>query len=299
MNTEQLQAFLEAARQRSFSKAAEILLVAQPAITSRLRVLERELGETLFQRTNRGVLLTEAGEAFLPYAERSLRALQEGASLLEGMRRATAGRLYVGTARVLGTYLLPTILQAFRQRYPGIEVTIRTGRSHQVLEFVKGGEVHLGLARAIADPEIEAFHILDVDIVPVVHPSHPFARAGEVSIYDLGREPLILYDHESFYYLMITKACREMGIAPKITMELDSVEATKRAIEVGMGVSFLPRISIERELRLSTLAEVRLREGTRVQLPTTVFYPKDRERGPLREAFLSILRDLYPVRRSI
>ena len=124
-------------------------------------------------------------------------------------------------------------------------------------------EVQVGLSRTIVHPDIEARHIYDEHVVLVTHPSHPFAQSGEASIYDVAHEPLILYDRESSYFVLINRVVRDAGIVPNVQMDLDSIDATKRMIERGLGISFLPRNSLRRELEARTLATVRHKRGPR------------------------------------
>jgi DNA-binding transcriptional LysR family regulator len=256
--------------------------------------LEKEVGTPLFHRMGRGVRLTEAGRAFLPYVQRALEALDTGREALKGIRTATSGKLHIGSARVICAYVLPEILERFHRSYPGIEVSIKTGRSTEVLEMVLSEEVQVGLSRTLVHPQIDSFHLYDEYIVLVTHPHHPFARAGEASIFDVAQEPLILYDRGSTYFILIERFCREAGIAPRIEMELDSVEATKRMIERGLGVSFLPRNSIRWELAQKTLTEVKLKEGHQVKLPTSVMVRKADRQETIVSAFLDVLRQMFP-----
>jgi DNA-binding transcriptional LysR family regulator len=106
----QIEAFLEVARRQNLSRAAEALFVSQPTLTARLQSLEASLGEQLFVRTRRGMRLTEAGDAFLPYAEHALRALADGRERLEELRRGVAGRLVLGAPPTVSTYTLPALL---------------------------------------------------------------------------------------------------------------------------------------------------------------------------------------------
>jgi LysR family hydrogen peroxide-inducible transcriptional activator len=103
----QLDAFIAAADCGSFSRAADLLNVAQPSLSNRIQSLEREVGQSLFERMGRGVKLTDAGRAFLPYAQRMMRTLGDGLMVLEGTRDGTAGRLSIGSAPAVGTYVLP------------------------------------------------------------------------------------------------------------------------------------------------------------------------------------------------
>jgi DNA-binding transcriptional LysR family regulator len=290
-----LQAFVEAAQRGSFSQAAQALVLTQPALSARIHALERELGVLLFHRMGRGVRLTEAGKSFLPFAERALEAWREGHEAVNAPQKADTGRLQVGTARAIGTYVLPDILQRFQEEHPSIEVHIRTGRSSEVLRMVVDEEVQVGLARSLRHPEVVTAHLYDEEIVLVTHPGHPFAQRGEASIYDVAKEPLILYDRESSYFVLIDRVCREAGVVPNVGMNLDSIEATKRMSERGLGISFVPRNGVHRELELGTLALIRIREGSRVTLGTSVIVRRAQGYSPAVLAFLEVLARTFEV----
>lgn len=285
-----LETFLQVAELGSLSRAAETLGLTQPTISARIQALERDLGQRLFERRGRGVRLTEAGRALLPYAERTLSVLREGKAAVSLSGHPSRGRLRIGTARVIGAYVLPDILADFRNHYPGIELAILTGRSHEVLQMVLDQEVHVGLGRALVHPEVEAVYLYDEEIVFVTHPQHPLAQRGRALISEIALEPLILYDKDSTYYVLITRVCREARIVPKVTMNLDSVEATKKMIERGLGVSFLPYSAIQTELTSGTLAYVPLAEGHMVTLATSAMVLKTSLGNPVVETFLSALR---------
>jgi len=295
MELNQIETFLHVAELGSFSRAAEQLGVTQPTLSARIQVLERDLGQRLFERLGRGVRLTEAGRAFQPYAERSLLMIKEGREALDASQNPTRGKLRIGSARVIGAYVLPDILATFRDEYPGVELSILTGRSHEVLQMVLTEEAQLGLGRTLNHPELDSIYLYDEQIVFVTHPEHPLARRGEATISEVAQEPLILYDRDSTYYVLITKVCREAGIVPKVTMNLDSVEATKKMLERGLGVSFLPASSIESDVRRGTLAAVPLTEGHQVTLPTSVMVRKSNRGNPLIETFLDVATRYRPA----
>ncbi len=293
MEIAQLKAFLAAAERGSFVRAAQSLILTQPSLSARIQALETELKANLFHRMGRGVRLTEAGKSFLPYAQRALETLEQGRSTLNALQGATSGTLLVGTARAIGAYVLPDILAQFRAEYPGIEVHIRTGRSSEVLKMVADEEVQVGLARTLRHPDVLAVNLYDEELALTIHPNHPFAGRGEVSIYDVAKEPLILYDRESSYFQLIDRVCREAGIIPNVGMVLDSIEATKRMIERGLGVSFLPVHGIAREIETGALAQARIEEGYEVALPTSAMVRRGRLYSPAMRAFLGSLARRY------
>jgi DNA-binding transcriptional LysR family regulator len=283
MDLAQLEAFVEVARRGRFRRAAEALFLTQPSLSARIHKLEADLNVVLFHRLGRGVRLTDAGKSFLPYARRALESLDQARDALGALRNAASGTLRVATARAMGAYVLPEILERFRSEHPGIDVHIRTARSSEVLQMVVDEEVEVGLGRSLRHPDIVAAQLYEEEVALVAHPSHPFAATGRASIYDVAREPLILID----------QVCREAGIVPNVGMELDSIEATKRMIERGLGVSFLPIHGIAREVEEGSLALVKVKEGHRVTLPSAVMVRRSRVYGPAVLAFLDVLASMY------
>ena len=293
MELAQLEAFLAAAERGSFRRAAEALFLSQPSLSARVHTLEAELGVPLFHRMGRGVRLTEMGKAFRPYTERAIEALRQGREVVDTARDASGGVLQIASARAIGTYTLPSILDRFRQEYPSIKVHINVGRSSNVLQMVADEEVQVGLSRMLTNQDVVTIHLYDEDICLATGPQHPFAVRGEASIYEVAQEPLILYDRDSSYFVLIGQVCREAGISPRVEMTLDSIEATKHMVELGMGISFLPRSSVRHELERGSLCLIPLKEGHSVSLPTAAMVRRAQHYSPVVMAFLRILQEMY------
>jgi DNA-binding transcriptional LysR family regulator len=289
----QLEAFLQVATHRSFSKAAEVLFLTQPSVTARIQALERELGEELFERSGRTVRLTDAGNVFLTYAQRALKDVQEGKDALEALRRTDAGSLRIGSALTISAYVLPKILKTFRARYPKVEVSVRTGRSDQVLDMVLNDEVHVGLVRSLVHSEIETVHLYDDEVVLVTDANHPFAKTRSARIEDVAKQALIFFDRASSYYGLIHGFFRDAGVVPRHAMELDSLEATKMMVEEGLGIAILPRVAVERELKLGILVEVEITGVPRIKRQIAMIYRKNRRHARTVGAFIEVLYNLY------
>jgi DNA-binding transcriptional LysR family regulator len=293
MDFGQVEAFIQVAQHHSFSRAAEALGLTQPSITARIQTLERELGEELFERGGRGVKLTDAGHAFLPYVERMLQTLREGRDAVEEVRNVQLGSLRLGSAITISTYVLPGILRTFCGRHPGLDVVIRTGRSEQVLQMLLTDEIQVALARSLTHPEVEAVHLYDDEIVLVVHADHRFASAGSTTVADAATEPIVLFDRGSSYYGMINNFFRQAGVIPNVAMELDSLEATKRMVEEGLGIALVPLVTIERELRSGELVKVDLVDAEPLSRPISMIYRKGRKRPRTAQAFIDALTEIY------
>ena len=302
MEFPQLEAFLEAASRGSFRRAAYALYLSQPSVSARIQTLEDEVGVALFHRTARGVRLTNMGQVFLPFAQRSMETLRRGREVLESVRQASAGILNMATARVIGTYVLPETLQKFQHLYPETNLHIKVGGSLDVLQMVVDEEVQLGLARFMEHPDVDALHLYDEEAVLVVHPDHPFAKTGVAAMFAVAQEPLILYDPGdpgSSYFQFINRVCRYAGVTPKVEMNLDSVEAAKNMVQLGLGISFLPRSGVRQELESGTLTLIDVAEVPPVLLPTYVLLRRGQQHGPVVVAFLNLLQETYKVQIPI
>ena len=302
MEFPQLEAFLEAASRGSFRRAADALYLSQPSVSARIQTLEGEVGVALFHRTARGVRLTNMGQVFLPFAQRSMETLRRGREVLESVRQAAAGILNMATARVIGTYVLPETLQKFQHLYPETNLHIKVGGSLDVLQMVVDEEVQLGLARFMQHPDVDALHLYDEEAVLVVHPAHSFAKTGVAAMFAVAQEPLILYDPGdpgSSYFQFINRVCRDAGVTPKVEMNLDSVEAAKNMVQLGLGISFLPRSGVRQELESGTLTLIDVAEVPPVLLPTYVLLRRGQQHGPVVVAFLNLLQETYKVQIPI
>jgi DNA-binding transcriptional LysR family regulator len=288
-----IEGFLEVARFGSVSRAAEALYVTQPTLTARLHALERELGERLFVRGRQGMRLTDAGRAFLPYAERAVRALRDGRRAIDEVGTAAAGQLLLATAPAVSTYILPSVLEEFVADHPRVEVVVRTGHSEDVLQMVLRDEVQVGLGRALRHPEVVLQPFYEEVLVLVVAPDHPFARGADVSITEVATEQLILFDRTSSYYEITQAAFLDAGVALRGVMELDNIEAAKKMVQRGLGVSLLPRTAIALEVEAGTLARVELRDAAPMRRQIVAMRRRDAgEPSGLVSAFLGLLRHL-------
>jgi len=252
----QLTSFVEIARTGNLSRAAEALFVTQPALTSRLQVLERELGSELFVRTRRGMRLTEAGKAFLPFAVRSLETVAEGRRLVAEIAQGGAGELTIGAAPAVSTYVLPALLKEFHEAHPKVRLSVRTGHSEEVLELVLRGQVEVGLTRQLRHADIVSEPVYEDELVLVANRDHPFARRVVIRMEELASEELILFDRTSSYHDLTNALFRAAGVEPAGVMELDNIDAAKKMVQQGLGVALLPQTAVAAELDAGSLRVV-------------------------------------------
>ena len=254
----QIEGFVEIARQGNMRRAAVVLSISQPALTSRLQGLEQQLGSPLFRRTHSGMVLTPAGRAFLPHADRALESVRSGMSLVRGLGQGVVGELALAVAPAVSAYVLPDVLVRFTERHPGVRLLVRTGHSEEIIDLVLQGEVDLGIVRQIRDARVRSHPLYEDELVLVVRPDHPFARAGRIDVAEIAHVQLILFDRTSSYYDITNALFRKAGVVPRGVTEVDNIEAAKRMVERGLGVALLPGTAVADTLAAGTLSEIEL-----------------------------------------
>jgi DNA-binding transcriptional LysR family regulator len=295
----QIEAFLEVARRQNLSRAAKALFVSQPTLTARLQSLEGSLGEQLFIRTRRGMRLTEAGEAFLPFAEHAVAALADGRQRLDELRRGVAGRLVLGAPPTVSTYTLPALLARFSAAHPNVRLAVKTGTSEEVLEMVLHDQVQLGIIRSLAHQEVQSVPLYTDALVLIAGPGHRLAgsQAGrQVRLADLAGEVLVLFGRSSSYLEFTTATFRQAGVLPNSVLELDNIEAAKKMVERGLGVSLVPASTVAAELAAGTLTRIELVDAAPVRREIVAVRRIDA--GPPSGAaglFLEMLAELRPI----
>jgi len=296
MDIGQIEAFLQVAANRSFSRAAEALQLTQPSVTARIQTLERDLGEPLFERNGRGVSLTEVGTAFLPHAQRVLKALHDGRDAVQSLRQLELGTLRLGAAPTISTYVLPDLLMDFRSRYPRLEVSLRTEHSELIVQMVLSDEVQVGLERTISHADVVTVPLYRDEVVLVASPGHPVGQKAVVSIEEVGRRRLIMFSRGSSYYTLVDNALRQAGILVSPTMELDNMEAAKKMVEKGLGIAILPMVAVEQEVRRGDLCQVRVEGMTMPQREISLIYRRNRPLSRAAQAFVGLLEERYGVK---
>jgi LysR family transcriptional regulator, low CO2-responsive transcriptional regulator len=275
-----LDTFAEAAERSSFTAAARALGLTQAAVSQRVASLEHELGVALFDRRGGRVLLTEAGRRLHDYARRILALHRQARQEVGGRALPVTGELSLAASSVPGEHLLPALLAAFRARHPHVQVRATVHDSRAVIDQVEQGEAHLGLLGGKGDsPHLEYRRLGGDELTLVVPPGHPWGRRKRVSLDELAGQPLVLREVGSG-----SRWCLEQGLARagkpltdlRVALELGSNEAIKEAVLRGLGLAFLSRLAVEKELRAGQLAAVRV-DGLR--LAREMFAVSDRRRA--------------------
>jgi DNA-binding transcriptional LysR family regulator len=261
MDISTLQAFTAIADHGSFSEAAARLHLTQPAVSKRIRQLESELGERLFDRVARSVQLTEAGRALLPSARRILLELNESRRLLANLSGRVAGTLSIGTSHHIGLHRLPDLLRRYTHRYPDVDLDLRFLDSEEGCNLVEHGELELALVTLPqrTPPALLAVAVWDDPLTIVVAPDHPLAGLPAQSVDALADFPAILPAVGTFTRRVIEQAMGAQGLHPAVRLETNYLETIRSMVSIGLGWSALPCTMLDDSVRALEVAELPLR----------------------------------------
>jgi DNA-binding transcriptional LysR family regulator len=247
MDLRQLSYFVAVAEEGQVTRAAMRVIVAQPAVSAQIRRLEHELGEPLFHREQRGVRLTQAGEALLPHARAALAAAERGQETIASLRGVLHGRLRIGVAGPVDHRLAET-LGDFHRAHPGVEIVLTSMHNEPLLEALATGEVDVGVVGVGVQPlgpHVRARVVAVEPLVLGVRPGHPLSRRKTITLEALRDEPMITLVHGSGLRTVLENACRQAGFSPRITAETGELDSLVELAAEGLGVAVVPRSAVD------------------------------------------------------
>ena len=254
----ELKVFLTVAAERSFSRAANKLYRTQPAISQTIQRLEGDLGERLFDRSSKDAKLTEAGRLLEDYARRLTRLAEETEGAVRELRDLRRGRVLIG-ANEAGVHALLPIIGRFQASFPHIQIDVRRVANRQIPAEVLDGSLDFGvLTFDPGDRQLHSVRIGIDELVLLVPPGHRLAHRKQVSMADLTHQRIIAHNDPSPARERVLRSFEQRHLPLDIQISLPSLDAIKRAVELGMGVAVLPRRCATAEIATSRLIAVRV-----------------------------------------
>ena len=288
MNLGLLHLFETVAEEGSFSRAGQKLYRSQPAISLAIKRLEEDLGTRLIDRTSRTLHLTDAGREVSAYAKQLLAIERKMRVALSELRDLRAGKLVIGANESTALYLLGHV-ETYRLRHPGIRVELRRSLSSQIPEAVLAGSLELGaISYDPSDPRLRAFRLYRDRLTFVVSPAHRFAGRVRVGIGDLGKETFIAHNVVSPYRARVIEAFRRHQVPLNMEIEMPTIETIRRLVQRNLGVAFLPKMCVERQIDSGALREVEVEELS-LERTIRVVYPARRSLSQASLAFLELV----------
>ncbi|MEN8166891.1 MAG: LysR family transcriptional regulator [Pseudomonadota bacterium] len=260
MELSSLRAFVQVARDRSFSQAAEALFITQPAVSKRIASLEADLGAPLFDRMGRQVFLTEAGRHLLPRAEQILDGVTDIQRELSNLSGEVSGPLAMGTSHHIGLHRLPSILRRYTDRYPQVDLDIRFMSSEKVSQAVEQGELELGVITLPLQPSnhLRLQPVWRDPLLFVVAEDHPLAARRKIQPEELINYPAVLPTKATYTRSLLEEAFLQVEGEIRCGLSTDYLETLKMMASIGLGWSLLPEIMLSPGLVQLQVAGIRL-----------------------------------------
>lgn len=285
-----LRLLLEIERTGSISSAADVCSIAQPSASMHVRTLERATGQRLVTRHGRGSRLTAAGKIVAAHADRVLATLDSMRQALDALDARYGGELIIAASLTPSLLLLPSILHAYSDRYPGVTVTLRTKSSQDVVREVVRGNAEIGIAAEVATVEpVVSQQILEDELVGIAARGLVRFDGGGVSLVELGRHTLLVGSESSSTRIVTERVLGRAGFrAPRVWV-FDSYNAITRAVAQGLGVSFASRLLVREQVERGELAAFRLLGAERMLRPIYAVQSGVKELTPEAAACVKLL----------
>lgn len=257
---QRLQVFVQVAETLSFSEAAKILNLTQPTVSHHMKVLEKDVGVELIDRESGGLSLTDAGRVMYPWARKLLRRSNELREMMVSLRDKVVGELRIACSTTAGKYILPQLAARFKQKFPGISVSILSCTSPTVFSRLLDGEANLGvLSYEAIERGMEIQEFFEDSIALIVPKDHPWVHYGNIQPEELMNEPLIIREPTSGTRRVMVEQLAKHDISIddlNLFLELGNAEAIVETVAAGYGIAFVSRLATSCPLQLKNVAEI-------------------------------------------
>jgi len=296
MNLRQMEVFLAVAESGSFTRGAEATFISQSTASQHIAELESEFGVRLLDRTGKKALPTVAGKLLLQRIRRILHVVRETEMSMRRFATVAEAPLAVSSSNIPGNYLIPAVLPAIYERFPGLALTVLCGDSKEAIDHLDREEVEIAVVGSrLNDDRYEWTNLIEDRIVLILPTTHRLNHGGVVSLNELITEPFILREAGSGTGRAVEQALREAGVPVRqlqVRARLGSNEAVKRAVAGGVGVAFVSEFSVNKELECGGLVKAAVPEA---QFSRRFYIARlaGRELSPAAAAFIQIMEERY------
>ncbi|MEN8702279.1 LysR family transcriptional regulator [Bacillus infantis] len=296
MELRQLNTFRTVASTLNFSRAAETLNYVPSNVTMQIKALEDELGVRLFDRLGKQLVLTTAGEKFLTHIQSVLEKLDEARSAVHDNENLT-GTLTISANEVLCAYRLPVVFQLFRSRYPGVRIIFRSVSNLELKQTLFDGaaDVVFMLDETILSTGLEVEPLAEETFLFLVEPNHRLAKQSVLQEEDFHGEVFLVNEKGCTYRNMFDRSFEKKGIDSVTYLEFQNAEAIKQCAITGLGIAFLPEVTVKAEIERGDLVALPW-EVPGLHVYTQMLWHKDKWLSPIIQAFIEAVREVMPLK---
>ncbi|WP_410495255.1 LysR family transcriptional regulator [Cellulosilyticum sp. ST5] len=292
MDLKQLNTFLMISKLQSFTRAADTLNYAQSSVTTQIKLLEEELGVKLFERIGKNISLTHDGKKLIPYAQQMLKLSTDIKNNISE-DEYPKGVLTIGVAESLCVIRLPEIIKEYRKLYPEVEIALKFGSCADFRRYLNDNliDVAFSLGAKIDGGEFISEIERDEPMLLLAYPGNHLLEKEKILPEDLEGESLILTEVGCSYRAAFERILKDEGISPRITLESGSVHAIKQFTMSGLGISLLPRVAVEEEVKSGKLIPLKW-QGAEFEIVSQVLYHKNKWISPALDAFINLCKEM-------
>jgi DNA-binding transcriptional LysR family regulator len=262
MDIHHLRIFAAVFKHKSFSKASEELYLTQPTVSDHIKTLEEEMACRLFDRLGRTIIPTKEAEALYTHALEIIEKADHIKEVVGQFKKEVAGEIVIGASTIPGTYLMPSIIAAFRKIHPSTSFQIIVSDSRDIVERVVRHELLIGIVGAkLTNHQIHYVPFMQDELIAVASPL--LIKDGVITLQDLARIPMILREEGSGTRREVEKILESKGVALEeieIAGIFGSTDAVKQAVKAGLGISIVSKFSVTDELKYKVLKEIKVKD---------------------------------------
>jgi DNA-binding transcriptional LysR family regulator len=298
MDFRRLEVFIKVYQLKSFSKAGQSLYLSQPTISEHIRLLEEDLGLSLFDREGKEILPTKAGQLLYQHASQLMALRTESMRAMKQFRDKETGDLVVGGSNIPGQYILPALLGKFRESFPRVKIHLLIGDSKNITEHLLEGSIEIGLIGAkVVHRHISCEHLIKDELICIAPTGGAFSGRKKLNLKEFNQLPFILREKGSGTRTAIEEVLKKLHLDfndLKVVAEMGSNEAIRQAVKAGMGVSIISRLAVLEELEQGRLEEIRINRLPMVR-NFFIITLKQRPLSPLALDFKEFLLKAVPI----
>ncbi|MGE7623774.1 LysR family transcriptional regulator [Viridibacillus sp. NPDC096237] len=254
MNIDHLEAFMYVVHLQSFHKASKALFLSQPTVTARIKTLERELNTELFERQGRGVILTQKGKDFIPYAQQIIQTFNDGKQQMK--HRKSEDEIVIGANIITSQYFIPFALSFWKTQNPERRFKFVSATNDVLLEKLLNKQIDMAFMKQLTSEGIQQDSMLDNSVRLIVSPGHPLLDEQMITATVLADEPMVFFECGAFDWNLVYKLFEVEQVEPRIEFKVDHLEVAKSLIKNKHCIGFLPYLCVKDELARGELVEI-------------------------------------------
>jgi DNA-binding transcriptional LysR family regulator len=289
MDIKQLNTFLTLCKIKNFTKTAELLGYAQSSITAQIKQLESEMNVKLFERIGKTVTLTPAGKDLIPYATQIV-SISSNMKEIISSSDAIHGHISIGVSESLCIYRLPSIIKAYRQQYPDVNLCLKLLNSDQFIPLLSDNTIDIAFAIGdrFDDPAINLCFEIPERILVLSSPESPLAKEAEVTLQALAKEAFILTEPGCRYRKAFEDDIQAAGLKVDVILETGSIQAIKEVAMSGLGLCVLPEIAVVKEVENNSLVPLAYKNNYKIY--SQLICHKDKWLSPVLKSFINFVK---------